>query len=307
MRVFLSHASESKETVRRIAARFPKHVDVWLDQDELSTGTRFPEHIERAIREECDFVLVFIDEWALRSEWVRREIALGLEREADLLRTFVLPVLLQPVGERRQLLGLPEDVLYLEAFDLSEAGLRDCGERLCEQLFSIASRLVELLRSQGRRQLLGQFAAEATAFKQAAFLWLASMGNSLAVLSTNQAAFDQVKLTLAEYNRVADGFIPKLNAYRDRITAAWSRYRGLTREVRELTEFIENDVYRGALYRLNEVLEMIHALDAAGGADAAAIARQDAVKEALIQRADAVLHEMAQRSTDVVAELEQEV
>ena len=36
--------------------------------------------IEAAIRRDCDFVLVFIDEHALASDWVRRETALALRR-----------------------------------------------------------------------------------------------------------------------------------------------------------------------------------------------------------------------------------
>ena len=61
MKVFLSHASESKPRVRRLTQGLPRHVEVWLDADELEAGQKFPQHIERGIREECDFVLVFVD------------------------------------------------------------------------------------------------------------------------------------------------------------------------------------------------------------------------------------------------------
>jgi hypothetical protein len=65
VKVFLSHASESKPLVRRLTAGLPKHVERWLDAEELATGQRFAKHIEAGIRNECDFFLVFIDEAAL--------------------------------------------------------------------------------------------------------------------------------------------------------------------------------------------------------------------------------------------------
>jgi hypothetical protein len=67
MRIFLSHASESKALVVRLTEPLPPHVQIWLDRDALAAGQRFGPRIEAAIRRDCDFVLVFIDEHALAS------------------------------------------------------------------------------------------------------------------------------------------------------------------------------------------------------------------------------------------------
>ncbi len=115
MQLFLSHASASKARVRRIVAQLPKHVEAWLDQDELSPGHRFGRHIETAIAEECDFLIVFVDAAALASDWVRREVAAGLAREADLDRPFVVPVLFDDVAARIGEVGDLADRLYLQA------------------------------------------------------------------------------------------------------------------------------------------------------------------------------------------------
>ena len=80
MKIFLSHASESKPLVRRLTEPLPPHVSIWLDRDVMAPGQRFGPRIESAIRRECDFVLVFIDEHALASDWVKREAALALEK-----------------------------------------------------------------------------------------------------------------------------------------------------------------------------------------------------------------------------------
>ncbi len=311
MRVFLSHATEAKPRVRALTAHFPPHVEVWLDVDELSTGVRLPEHIGHAIEHECDFVIVFVDRQALDSEWVRRESALALRREGDLKRPFdlpfLLPVLLEPLGDQLQRLGDVGERIYFDATDTSDDGTRRAGERLCGELFAIASRLVETLRSSGRRQMLGDFAAELNEFKQAAFLWIGELANPLSVLSSNQAAFDNVCRAVADYNHVADRFIPALNVHRHRISTAWSGYRGLTQDFRDLTEFAENRVYRGALFKLNEVHAMIHQLDAAGGTDPAALKAMEARRDELLDDARTALQSLTRRSTQTVAELEREI
>ena len=218
MRVFLSHASESKPLVRTIAAHFPPHVEVWLDVNELSTGAPLPENIERAIDYECDYVIVFVEANALASDWVRREVGMALRRERDLKRPFLLPVLLEPLADQLPRLGELGERIHFDATDSTPAGLQRAGELLCGELFALASRLIEGLRSTGRHQMLAEFARDLNAFKQAAFLWIGELANPLAVLSANLPAFEKLRDAIADYNRVADPFIAGLN-----VTASASR------------------------------------------------------------------------------------
>jgi len=305
MHLFLSHASESKPLVRRIAEMLPAHVESWLDANEMSAGERFGRRIEDAIAGNCDYFIVFLDEVALARDWVPREVAWAVQREASLGRPFVIPVLLQDV--RAQLSDLPGigDRLYLLALEHTDAGLAASSQALSAQLFALASRLVESLRGSGRRSLLDGFSRQLTAYKQAAFQWRASLGNSLAVLTTNPEAFDFVRESVRLYNAAADPFVAELSTHRDRITAAWSRYRGLCEDMRELTERIEG-VYRGEMFALNRIHEQVHHLMAETPPRQPAEA-DEAVREAILLTAGAALDELSARATHVIAALEREI
>ncbi len=305
MRLFLSHASESKPLVRRIAERLPAHVDCWLDQDEMAAGERFGRRIEDAIAEACDYMVVFLDAAALARAWVPREVAWGLEREQSLGRPFVIPVLLEDVRARLHEVPQLDDRLYLTALEHSPAGLAQASAALAEQLFAHSSRLVETLRSTARRSLLDAFTQELTAYKQAAYQWRASLGNRLGVLTTNPAAFEHVRESVRLYNAAADPFIAHLSLHRDRINAAWARYRGLCEDMRALAERIEQ-VYRGEMFALNKIHEIVHALMTTVPAQPAT-AEQEARREALLGCAGDALDELSRRATQTVAALEREI
>lgn len=310
MKIFLSHASESKALVRRITEALPHHVAIWLDRDMMATGHRFGPRIESAIQRQCDFVVVFVDPHAIASAWVQHETTLALQRQVDLQRTFLLPVLLQDVGTAMAGLGIdPEQMLYLDATDQSEAGIAASGRRLAEELFMHCSLLVETLRDADRRRLLDALAADITEYKQVAFMWQASMGHSIAVLATNQAAFDQVRDSLAAYNRSAERIIPRLVEHRERITAAWRDRRSLCEDVRNLLASIDGEVYRGTMFALNQALGAVQRLVDAGPAlpPAEDLARLDADKERLAEAARLSLERMTVLAADVIGDLEREL
>jgi hypothetical protein len=312
VKVFLSHANESKPLVRRLTDGLPKHVERWLDAEELATGQKFAKHIEAGIRNECDFFLVFIDEAALASEWVKREVALGRERHRDLQRTFVLPILVGDVHTRMGELGLAADEwLYLDARDLSEAGIAASSAAIEAMLFKHASELVERLRTTDRRMLIDGFAAELAEYEQVAYRWVAAMENRIDVLVTVQAAIDHVRETLAAYNQVADRFIPRLPKHRDALSAAWHDRRSFINRIAALIDLVEDGVYRGAMYDLNEVLGLVHeaqVADAEKRLDPAQLAKDEQRKTVLIDQAQAVLDDLTQRANalfgDLTAELE---
>ena len=312
MRIFLSHASEAKPLVRRLTATLPRHVDIWLDAEELRLGQKFAQHIERGIRLDCDFVIVFVDRHALASEWVRRETEMALKRGLDLQRDFVLPVLIDDVGARLGELGLAADkLIHLDASDTSDEGIAASARLLEAELFKLASILVEQLRSNDRRVLLDRFAAELAEFEQVAFRWLASMSNTLAVLSLEGPAVDHARECLAAYNAVADRFIPRLPVHRDLLCAGWRESKALCNHVHRLVDFIEDGVYRSTMFRMNEVLRMAHDIgalaDTAQPADAAAIAAQDAKKDDIIGLARTSLAKMTEESSELVNDLTSEL
>jgi hypothetical protein len=311
MKIFLSHASPSKPLVRRLTAALPPHVECWLDQDELASGQKFAKRIEDCIRNDSDFLVVFIDQPALESEWVRREVSLGLERHRDLQRPFVLPVLLDDVHERMHELGLPADEwLYLDARDLSDMGLAASAAALQAELFKHASQLVERLRSVDRRALIDGFAAELAEYEQVAFRWMGAMANRVEVLISVQASIDHLRDCLAAYNAVSDRFIPRLPMHRDRLSAAWRDRRSLCRDIAELIDQVEDKVYRGAMFDLNEVLGMVHqtmVADAEGRLDDATLAAQEARKTELLAKAQAALDKMTHDASELFGDLTSEL
>ena len=306
MKIFLSHASESKPRVRRIAEMLPRHVEAWLDQDELAAGRKFPDIIERAIRLQSDFTVVFVDAQALDSEWVRREVDLALRREVDLQRPFVIPVLLGDVAQRLHELGFdPGQRLYLDARDLSDEGLARSGRALADELFKLASRLIESLRSVDRRALLDAFSSELTAFQQAAYRFVSTFENSLESIVLDERITALVRDALADYNAVADRFIARLPQHRDRLTAAWRDRRALCNDVRELATLIEVDVYRGALFAFSDVIEVIHAVN--DRADVAAVRPHEPRREAVVTAARRALERLSTKASDVISDLEAEL
>ena len=306
MKIFLSHASESKPRVRRIAEMLPRHVDAWLDQDELAAGRKFPDIIERAIRLQSDFTVVFVDAQALDSEWVRREVDLALRREVDLQRPFVIPVLLGDVAQRLHELGFdPGQRLSLDARDLSDEGLARSGRALADELFKLASRLIESLRSVDRRALLDAFSSELTAFQQAAYRFVSTFENSLESIVLDERITALVRDALADYNAVADRFIARLPQHRDRLTAAWRDRRALCNDVRELATLIEVDVYRGALFAFSDVIEVIHAVN--DRADVAAVRPHEPRREAVVTAARRALERLSTKASDVISDLEAEL
>lgn len=311
MKIFLSHASPSKPLVRRLTDPLPRHVDRWLDQDELGAGQKFAAQIEAIIRNESDFLVVFVDEHALDSEWVRREVALGIQRHQALRRPFVLPVLLGPHRERMGELGLPADEwLYIDASDLSDDGVAASARALEAELFKHASLLVERLRSMDRRALIDDFSGELAEFEQAAFQWVAAMTNPIRVLASNQQAFDHVRDTLAAYNDVANRFIPRLPDHRDRLQAGWRDRRSLVNHIARLVDQIEDEVYRGTMYRLNDVLAMLHDAAPMGEAGTLAddwLAPREARKQQLLDDAKRSLADMTEDASRVMGDLSAEL
>ena len=304
MKVFLSHASENKAIIRQLHSYLPKHVRSWLDEDELDLGVKFPNVIERAIKEESDFVMVFLGEEALQSDWVERELGWALQREKDLKRTFVLPILLEDVWDQVENEEL-QDRLYLECFDHSETGLKQTAERLSQLLFAQVSRHFGQMKTTGASEFLDDLERDFNSYKDIAFELSAILGNSLKVLSTNQAAFEQVSATVNRYNEFSSEFIKRLPSHCKQIQKLWGR--NLAEECSAVMDFVENEVYRGQVYALNQVIEAIHLCDANRDMSSAEVDALDAEKEGLLVKVEEALHEMKNRCSALMAKLENEL
>ncbi|MGF1547462.1 MAG: toll/interleukin-1 receptor domain-containing protein [Thiotrichales bacterium] len=306
MKVFLSHASETKALIKRLRAHLPSHIQVWLDEDELDLGVRFPHVIERAIREESDFVIVFLGEDALKSEWVEREMNWALEREQALRRGFLLPVLLDDVRDHYEAHPALKDRLYLECFDHSDAGLHLAAERLAQYLFAQVSRHFGLTRKPSRREFLDDLARDLTSYKEIAFRLHGALGDSLGVLARNPQAFNAVVQVVNDYNAFTETFIQRLGGHCQRVRDLWGS-RLLAESCGELMRYIENDVYRGQVFALNEVRESIHRCDADRNLTPEEITRLDTEKDTLLATVRETLDVMKLKTSEFLAMLEKDL
>lgn len=119
--VFLSHSSDDKPVVRKIADRLRQQgIRVWIDEAEIHVGESLIEKISEAIHD-TDFVAAIISKRSVNSSWVQKELSLAMTKEISGKRVVVLPILI----ERCELPFFLSDKLYadLTSPDGFEAGL----------------------------------------------------------------------------------------------------------------------------------------------------------------------------------------
>ncbi len=94
--VFLSHNSRDKAFARKLASMLEDNgVNVWIDEAELKVGDSLIQKIGSAI-EETDFVAVVLSPNSVDSTWVKKELAIAMERELSERKVTVLPILKEP-------------------------------------------------------------------------------------------------------------------------------------------------------------------------------------------------------------------
>lgn len=94
-KVFLSHASDDKPFVDRLAADLAKHsVPVWYDKFDLRIGESVPGKINYGISDSKYFAIV-LSPAALSSKWVAEELNAALMKQVASGGTFLLPILLK--------------------------------------------------------------------------------------------------------------------------------------------------------------------------------------------------------------------
>lgn len=98
--VFLSHTTEDKPFVRRLAGRLREHgVRVWLDEAELKAGQSLLDSIGAAI-DEMRFLIVVLSHHSIASKWVLEELKVALTREFAEREVVVIPILAEDVQAR---------------------------------------------------------------------------------------------------------------------------------------------------------------------------------------------------------------
>ena len=141
IKIFLSHSSRQKLFVRELRRRLPQSIDLWIDESEIIAGDPIPDSLASAIDRECDLFIAIIDAHAAASPWVELELRRAARREAELGRTFLLPVVLEmSAWDALQVPGLRERK-FLTCLDFSDHTIDSFVRSLIEEILAWLSRL----------------------------------------------------------------------------------------------------------------------------------------------------------------------
>lgn len=298
MRVFISHAWEDKPLALALA-QLPDFVDVWVDVRELLGGQQLDPTIVRAIEDSHVFI-VLVSRTSLAKAWVAKEVEWALAREAQKDRVFVLPVLIEP-GIDLSTCALPftpfADRLFIDASDTSEAGLAQSRATIGLTLFHWASDWLEQMEPRGDSQHRFAEALEAdlTEYQTRLFAVKAALAWPLPTLVQDDAVAHLVKVK-DEYNAFTERFMPRLTEADGEIRQRFGvpAQRGFAR----LVTFIRNEVFHGAAFALNDVIESINAWDTVLNQDPAAQAAAEARRSERVAALEPVMAELVERTAD---------
>jgi hypothetical protein len=298
MRVFISHAWQDKPLALALA-KLPDFVDVWVDVRELLGGQTLDPTIVRAIEDSHVFV-VLVSRISLAKVWVAKEVEWALRREAQKDRVFVLPVLIEP-GIDFTTCEPPfaafAERLYIDASDTSESGLGKSRAAIGLTLFHWASDWLEHMEPRGDSNHLFAEALETdlAEYQTRLFAVKAALAWPLPTLVQDDAVAHLVKVK-DEYNAFTERFMPRLTEADGEIRQRFglSAQRGFAR----LVTFIRNEVFHGAAFALNDVIESINAFDAVLSKDAAALTAAEQRRTERVLALEPVMTELVERTAD---------
>jgi hypothetical protein len=136
MKIFLSHSSRDQALVREVKELLPSFLNTWLDEDSLCWGDSLRAQLKSTIQSSIDFLLIFLNRDALNSNWVMQELEWAIQREREVKRTFVLPILLEGVASENLPAALSER-LSLRLSDQYRPSVEDLAKRITMRIFQL--------------------------------------------------------------------------------------------------------------------------------------------------------------------------
>lgn len=301
MRVFVSHAWEDKPTALELA-KLPPFVHAWVDVRELLGGQRLDPMIIEAI-EDSHVFLSLVSRISLTKPYVNKELAWALEREAKKDRVFVLPVMLESGIELARTRSKPfkqlASRLYVNAVDRSEAGHAAARAAIVDTLFHWTSDWLDSMEPRGDndRRFVEALEARLVEYRVRLFAVKAALAPPLATLVQPEALSHLVQVK-DRYNEFTEVFVPHLARLDDEIR--WRFGASAQRAFKQLRDFVVDEVFQGAAFALNDVIESINAYDPLLSKDASALAAADARREDRIARLEPVMAELVERSSEYI-------
>lgn len=147
MKLFLSHSSADKSNVKAIIKYFPSIISTWLDENNLLSGADLDETFEKAIKTECDYILVFLGGPREANTWVLKELAWGMQKQKETQRTFIIPIIMPNVyGDPFTVFPEINGIKYLKLDNYEEIGFRACAEKIFNHLICLVIQDIDNLR-----------------------------------------------------------------------------------------------------------------------------------------------------------------
>lgn len=262
MQLFVSHSWDDKPLVRQLV-ELPKFITVWLDESRLAAGDELDPVIKNAI-EDSHLFLLMISQTALAKDWVAKELlwAQQCAKRFYVERTFVVPIIIDSNIDFKAC-AAPYDslanTLYIDASDTSDSGVEHSRHRIQETLLEWCSERVLEYEPIGSsdRLFAEKVEKDLTQFQDHLFRIKATLSNPLHALVKPDAR-KHLREAKEKYNEFTRYFIPELTRMDDVIRWRFDRSH---RSFERLSEFVREDVYRGAAFALNDIVEAINAYE----------------------------------------------
>lgn len=301
MRVFVSHAWEDKPIALELA-KLPPFVHAWVDVRELLGGQDLDPTIIEAI-EDSHVFLALISRVSVGKRYVAKELSWALEREAKKDRVFVLPVMLETGIDLAKARNKPfkqiASRLFVSATERSEAGLAAARAAIADTLFHWASDWLERLEPRGDndRLFVESLEAQLVEYRVRLFAVKAALAWPLPTLVQPEALAHLIEVK-NRYNEFTDAFVPQLARLDDEIR--WRFGASAQRAFKQLRDFIVDEVFQGAAFALNDVIESINAYEPLLAHDAVARAAAEARREQRVAKLEPVMAELVERTSEYV-------
>lgn len=304
MRVFISHAWEDKPVALELA-RLPPFVQAWVDVRELLGGQDLDPTIIEAI-EDSHVFLTLVSRVSMTKPYVNKELAWALEREAKKDRVFILPVMLEPgislaasESENFRRLGTR---LFVSATGRGEAELGAARADIAQTLFHWASDWLDRFEPRGDHDRRFAEALEAllVEYRVRLFAVKAALAWPIPTLVQSDALAHLVHVK-DRYNELTDDLAPRLARMDDELR--WRFGAAAQRGFKRLRDFVVDEVFQGAAFALNDVIESINAWEPLLRHDAAALAAAEARRTQRLAALEPVMAELVERTTDFVQTL----
>lgn len=299
MRVFISHAWEDKPTALELV-KLPPFIDAWVDIHELAGGQELDPTIQLAIEESHVFITL-LSQHSIEKAWVEKELEWALQREQEKDRVFVLPVLIDPETRLDKCPGLFSRLatrLNINASDTSEAGLAISRDAIAQALFQWACDWLESVEPKGNsgRQFVERLELDLKEYQKRLFAVKAVLSWPLNTIMKPDAIAHLIE-TKDAYNEFSSTFLEQLISRDDEIR--WRFGKAAQRAFTKMSQYIRDEVYHGAAYALNDVIESINNFESLSK-DAEALFEAESRRIALIDQLEPVMEELVERTSEFI-------